>query len=138
MIPASAPELVILSTPDSGAGVDRNRWQQFRTFFLNAPVIVLKQHLFCCILFPLLSSVIGGSLGAWLRTERAEIIAGTVAVPLITLGVMIAEQWWVNSRFHSHKDDDHMHDHNLLTLKRYLIQTVIGYAVFFTAHALLP
>jgi hypothetical protein len=109
-----------------------------RTFCLNAPVIVLKQHLFCCILFPLLSSVIGGSLGAALRTERAEIIAGVIAVPLITFAVMIAEQKWVNSRFHTHDDDDHMHDHNLLTIKRYLIQAAIGYAVFFTAHALLP
>lgn len=134
MIPAPSPDLVNLPTPRT----EKSQWERFRTFCLNAPVIVAKQHLFCCILFPILSSLIGGSIGAALRTERAEIIAGIIAVPLVTFGVMAAEQWWVNSNYHKHDHDDHMHDHNLLTWKRYLIQAAIGYVVFFTAHALLP
>jgi hypothetical protein len=104
-----------------------NRLEALRTFALNTPLIVAKQHLFCCVVFPVLSGMIGGSVGEVLHSESAELAAGIIATPLVTFGVMAFEQWR-----HDRKKHDCTHNHKILTAKKFLLQAAVGYGV----HAL--
>jgi hypothetical protein len=119
-------------TIENKDNTQKNRLETLRTFCINAPLILAKQHLFCCVVFPVLSGMIGGSAGQALHTESAELAAGIVATPLVTFGVMAFEQWRHDRKKH-HCD----HDHKILTAKKFFLQAAIGYGVFFSAHALL-
>lgn len=122
----------------------------------NIVLIPAKQHFFCCGVLPVAVSALGGAGAAeFLHTPEAEITMALVVPPVVTYGVMLAEQ-----KYHDYKarrrakKTTHMHDHEktdcaadnascacehkVLTRKNFLKQTALGYAFYAAAYMVLP
>ncbi len=106
---------------------------QSKAVWVNAVLIPVKQHVVCCGLLPLAASLAGGSVEAALETPAAEMAMFALVPPIVTYGVMWAEQKW-----HDRQDKKkHACECNkTLTLKNFFKQTALSYAFYAAAHLL--
>lgn len=128
----------------------------------NLVLIPVKQHFFCCGVLPVAVSAVGG-VGAseFLHTPAAEIGMFLTVPPVVTFGVMYAEQ-----KYHDYKDrrrakkqsakkqvqHDAQYDlqhcakenaggicaHKTLTRKNYLKQSALSYVFYAATYMLFP
>ena len=101
--------------------------------WVNAVLIPVKQHVVCCGLLPLAASALGGSTAAVLESPAVEIALGVAVPPLVTYGVMWAEQKWANRT-----SGPGACAHKILTLRNYFRQAALSYGIYAAAHFLLP
>lgn len=109
--------------------------------WVNAILIPVKQHAFCCgVLPPLVTAAFGANAGDMLHSIPGEIALGLIVPPAVTYGTMALEQMLHNRR---HKSADHACDNpKTLTWQNYLRQTALSYAFYaatsLITHALFP
>jgi hypothetical protein len=103
--------------------------------WINAVLIPVKQHLVCCGLVPMAGSLLGGGVAGALESNTGEIIMATLIPPVVTYGVMWAEQKINHRRHTSSCECDHP---KTLTRKNYFRQTALAYGFYVAAHFLLP
>jgi hypothetical protein len=104
--------------------------------WINAVLIPVKQHFVCCGLVPLIGSLAGGGVSEALESTTGELIMAGVIPPVVTYGVMWAEQKLNDRKSHAH---DCACDHTkTLTRKNYFRQTALAYGFYAAAHFLLP
>ena len=100
--------------------------------WINAVLIPVKQHLGCCVLLPVAANAMGGSAAAWLATPAAEWTLFATVPPLVTYGVMKAEQKIHEIRHR--KKHDCACNAKIMTGKSYLKQTALAYLFYAASH----
>lgn len=99
----------------------------YKAALLNAVLMPLKVHAFCCGVVPVLTSVFGSNFASEKgETPMEKIVTGLVAVPVITFGTILAEK-----RYHNFKQRHKEHKccgHDI-TLKKFLVNTAVGYGL---------
>lgn len=100
--------------------------------WINAVLIPVKQHVGCCVLLPLAANAMGGSTAAWFASEQAEWALFATVPPLVTFGVMKAEQKIHEIRHR--KKHDCACAAKTLTGRSYLKQTALAYLFYAVSH----
>ena len=104
-----------------------------RAGWINAVLIPVKQHLGCCVLLPLAANAMGGGASSWLASEQAEWALFATVPPLVTYGVMQAEQ---KIHAYRHRNKPTCCTHTTLTRAGYLKQTALAYLFYAASHLL--
>lgn len=109
--------------------------------WVNAALVPAKVHVVCCGIIPAAAAAFGSHMAVdALETTAAQIVTGIVTPPLVTYGVMLAEQKMRRKKQKAACTCDG--DNKSLTLRNYLKQTALSYAFSATmlgiTHLFLP